>query len=301
MDEVRDYGAPGPLNFAVDDGEWLDETRGRRILWKRYRPLTEEPCPLIIYSHGLGGNRHSGAQWLSHWASWGIGALALQHPGTDDDAAGNSPLALRHLLRTAVDDSQLAIRQADLTFALDRIEAAIPDTTFGIAGHSYGAVSALRLIGEQRGCNDNPADPRVRAAVLFSPSARGGTQPLALRFSGISVPCLQLTGSRDDGIGPGDITAADRCLPHQHMTAADQHLLVLDGVNHVDLAGQGSGHELHIRLLKAATTSFWMAHLLGCDRAEHWLESRLPQHLATTDQLHRRRSQRRGAGAKKTG
>ena len=288
MDEVCDYGAPGPLNFAVDDGEWLDEQRGRRISWKHYRPQLDRPSPLIIYSHGLGGSCRSGASWLSHWASWGIGAVAMQHPGTDDAAAGDSPLALRHLLRTAVDDAQLATRQTDLIFALDKIGAALPDTIFGIAGHSYGAVSALRLIGEQRGCNDTPADPRVRAAVLFSPSARGGTQELALRFSDIRLPCLQLTGSRDDGIGPGDISAADRCLPHQHMTATDQHLLVLDGAGHVDLAGQGSGHEAHIRLLKAATVSFWMAHLQGCNSAAFWLETALPKHLSAADQLHRR-------------
>lgn len=294
MDDQRDYSARGPFDFVVDTGEWLDGSRARRILWKHYCPLPGRvapgvaPAPLVIYSHGLGGSRNSGANWLAHWASWGIGALAVQHPGTDVAAAGDSPLALRHLLRTAVDDTQLAARQADLKFALDQIETAIPGTIFGIAGHSYGAVSALRLIGEQRGGNDTPADPRVRAAVLFSPSARGGTQPLDVRFSNIRLPCLQLTGSKDEGIGPGDISAADRCLPHQYMTGVAQKLLVLDGAGHLDLAGQGQGHATHIRLLQAATVSFWLAHLQRCSVSKHWLENELPGQLAAADRLYRR-------------
>jgi hypothetical protein len=41
-------------------------------------------------------------------------------------------------------------------------------------------------------------------------------------------------------------------------------------------------------LLKAATVSFWMAHLQGCDNAGYWLKTALPKHLSAADQLHRR-------------
>ena len=85
-----DYGKPGPFDFRVEDGEWLDAHRSRRLLWKRYRPLTDETAPLVIYSHGLGGSCRSGEVWLKHWASWGIGSMAVQHPGTDEAAAGDS-------------------------------------------------------------------------------------------------------------------------------------------------------------------------------------------------------------------
>lgn len=283
-----DYGKPGPFDFIVEDGEWFDAIRSRHILWKHYRPLSTGAAPLVVYSHGLGGSRRSGEAWLAHWASWGIGGLALQHPGTDETAAGASPLGLRHLLRTAIDTAQLAARQTDLQFALDQAEAKLPCRTFGLAGHSYGAVSALRLIGERRGTDDIAADRRVAAAVLFSPSARGGTTPLAQRFANIALPCLHLTGSADDGIGPGDIQAGDRSLPYRHSRSPNQTLLILHGAGHLTFAGQGAGSEIHTRLIQASTTAFWLNHFGLVPSAGAWLERTLASRLAATDRFETR-------------
>ena len=280
-----DYSNRGPVEVGIEDGEWFDAQRSRQLPWRHYRPLTATAAPLVIYSHGLGGSCRSGEAWLAHWASWGIGTLALQHPGTDEVAAGNSPLALRHLLRTAVDKAQLATRQADLLFALDAAEKHMTTSGFGIAGHSYGAVSVLRLVGERRGTDDIPADPRLTAAILFSPSARGGSVPLPERFAGITLPCLHLTGSTDDGIGPGDIDAADRRLPYRHSTAPHQCLLVLDGAGHQTFAGQGGGTDAHVRLLRGATAAFWLSHFHHAPTARNWLAQSLPAQLAAADLL----------------
>jgi alpha-beta hydrolase superfamily lysophospholipase len=286
MGDRSDYFATGPFEFSIEEGEWPDEARSRSIPWKHYRPQHQPTPATIIYSHGLGGGLNSGKAWASHWASWGIDTLAIQHPGTDETALGeNSPLGLRRLLRTAADKAQLATRQADLTFALDRAEAEMPNTVFGIAGHSYGAVSALRLLGERRGSDDTPADPRLLAAVLFSPSARGGSLPLAERFSAITTPCLHLTGNADSGIGPGDISAADRCLPFRHISGPGQLLLVLDGAGHLSLAGQGHGNEALIGLLQAGSTAFWLAHLQQDRHAQNWLADKLPAALSSGDRL----------------
>jgi len=245
--------------------------------------------PLVIHSHGLGGSRESGCDWLAHWASWGVAALAVQHPGSDRAAqASASPLALRRLLRTATDAAQLAARQHDLCFALDQI-ADMKPLAIGLSGHSFGAVSVLRVIGECRGHDDLPADPRVAAAVLFSPSARGGRTTLADRFAGVTLPCLHLTGSRDDGIGRGDICAADRCLPFAHMSGQSQSLLVLDGVTHIGLAGDGGGRgdgDGREALLRAASTAFLLAHLTPEEAAMDWLVRQLPEHLSAVDSLH---------------
>lgn len=286
---MADYRRPGPFAVAVGDGEWHDAARARRIAWRRYQPqaaadaLPPVPAPLVIHSHGLGGSRASGADWLAHWASWGIAGVAVQHPGSDAAAlVSDSPLALRHLLRTTVDAVQLAARQGDLLFALDRLAAEA--AAIGLSGHSFGAVGALRLIGERRGRDDRPADPRIAAAVLFSPSARGGSLPLAERFAGVAIPCLHLTGSRDDGIGPGDISAADRCLPFAHMPPP-QRLLVLAGATHPDFAGQGAATERYAGLLRAASTAFWRHRLCADEAAGDWLRDGLPALLAAGDRL----------------
>lgn len=288
---MADYRRPGPFAVAVDDGDWHDAGRGRTLRWRCYRPQGADPvpvvarAPLVIHSHGLGGSRASGADWLAHWASWGIAALALQHPGSDADARTSaSPLALRRLLRAA-DAGQLAARQHDLLFALDRLAAA-PPPAIGVSGHSFGAVGALRVLGERRGRDDLPADPRLAAAVLFSPSARGGALPLAERFAGVVRPCLHLTGSLDSGIGRGDIAAADRCLPFMHMPPPHQHLLVLDGATHAEFAGDaGAAASPRRLLLRAATAAFWRRHLLADAAAGDWLTDGLPALLAAGDRL----------------
>ena len=269
---MPDFGGPGPFAVTIDDGEWQDGERDRTLRWRRYRPTGTGPHPVVVHSHGLGGSRASGADWLGHWASWGIAGLALQHPGTDRDAlaSADSPLALRPLLRSAVDARQLALRQQDLRFAVDRIAEEDPPA-IGISGHSYGAVSAMRLLGERRGLDDCPADVRIFAAVLFSPSARGGHRPLDERFAGITLPCLHLTGTRDDGIGPGDIRAADRCLPFAHGIAPDQYLLVLDDATHPELAGDGLADPGRAHALRAVSCAFWLAHLCGTPEADRHL------------------------------
>lgn len=281
---MADFRAPGPFAVTVQDGEWLDGRRQRLLRWRHYQP---EDCrkALVLYSHGLGGSRESGAHWLRHWASWGIGAIALQHPGTDADAlAGQSQLAMRHLLRRAADPAELDLRQHDLLFALDRI-ATTHQVAMSIAGHSYGAVSAMRLIGERRGRNDLPADTRLRAAVLFSPSARGGHLPLDERFGGIAIPTLHLTGTEDHGIGPGDIDASARCQPFQHGPAHLCSLLVLSGVTHADLAGDQGNNARATCLLRASTTAYLLCHLAAEEPAERWLQENLPAALEADDRL----------------
>lgn len=311
------WAAPGPLPVVVEDGQWQDEARGRTLRWRAWRPRTAAPVPCVIHSHGLGGSSASGADWLAHWASWGIAALAVQHPGTDAGAlASASPLALRHLLRTAVDAEQLAARRDDLLFALDRIgdslaagrvsgterndrtdhtdcpdcpgfaDAADAFPAIGLSGHSFGAASVLRLIGERRGGDDRPADARIAAAILFSPSARGGSLPLTERFADVRLPCLHLTGSQDSGIGPGDIAAADRLLPFAHMPGPAQYLLVLDGATHPEFSGQtgegaGTARPAHRVALKAVSAAFWRAQLAGDADAAAWLaQAPLPVGIA---------------------
>lgn len=290
---MADFSRPGPFAVAIADGEWHDASRDRHLPWRRYSPQSKGKramvtrVPLVIHSHGLGGSSASGADWLTHWASWGIAALAVQHPGTDTTAlASDSPLALRHLLRSAVDAEQLADRQRDLLFALDQ-QADEGHAAIGISGHSFGAASALRLIGERRGRDDRPADPRIAAAVLFSPSARGGMLPLAERFADVAIPSLHLTGSRDNGIGPGDIVAADRCLPFTHIPDRRKYLLLLDGATHPVFAGDDGSDTTPAQraLLKAASAAFWLAHLLHDGDAGEWLSIELRSTLGTGDRL----------------
>ncbi len=85
-----DYAAAGPLAVTSVTQSWRDARRIRDLPVKIYLP---EPAaslaadgdkgaaaarfPVILFSHGLGGNRDGGARWARHWASHGYVVVAI--------------------------------------------------------------------------------------------------------------------------------------------------------------------------------------------------------------------------------
>lgn len=303
-----DPGLPGPWDFDSSRIEIHDPERQRSLPLCLYLPAAPWLRGLLVFSHGLGGTRDGGRAWLSHWASHGIAAIAIQHPGSDASllGEGRSPLALRQAFKAAMSPEQLTLRLDDLHFLLAAIgtNPALPTRlatapAIGLCGHSFGAVTVQLLTGERRpGRTPRPLDPRVRAALALSPSAR---QPelgpgLAQRFSAIELPFMSLTGTRDDGMGLSDITAANRELPFRHMAPGHKYLLVFDGGTHLDFAGQASDAEGSVFRLRrnpprfgeallAASTAFWLAHLADDSPSLDWLHTTLPGRLQPGDRF----------------
>lgn len=100
-----------------------------------------ERHPLVLLSHGSGGNM-DGLAWLSsQLAAHGVMVLAVNHPGST--SGDSSP-------RRSVD---LAAREADLSVALDKLLAEpafgphVDRTAITAAGFSLGGATALNLGG----------------------------------------------------------------------------------------------------------------------------------------------------------
>ena len=297
--------APAPHLTHLTDIH--DSRRARSLPLKLYLPDRPAPAGLILFSHGLGGSREGGTDWLSHWAGLGFAAIAVQHPGSDTSLLhNNSPLALRKAFRVAMNPEELTRRADDLRFVLSRIgrDGCFPDVIngvqkIGLCGHSFGAVTVQLLAGERRPeQKPGPADPRVAAALALSPSARHADKGPGLthRFGQVRLPFLSITGSRDDGMGLSDITAANRELPYRHMPAGDKYLLVFADGTHLDFAGQASqaeGTVFNIRRepavfrdnLLAASSAFWQAHLADDADARRWLSTTLPGRLRPEDRF----------------
>ncbi len=301
-------GSTGPWPVATRLVDLHDTRRARTLPVKLYLPATPRPRGLILFSHGLGGSREGGAAWLEHWASQGFLLLALQHPGSDCCILrNNSPQALRSAFKAAMNPQELTARIDDFRFVLGRIgrDPALPDAinaadAIGLAGHSFGAVTVQLLAGERRPTQPAPPiDPRIRAVLAFSPSARQADSGPGLdhRFGQVRLPFFSITGSRDDGMGLSDITAANRELPHRHMPAdGRKYLLVFAGGNHLDFAGEASDAEgvvFRIRRqpaafrapLLAASSAFWLAHLAGEGDAGRWLVADFPARLRPDDRF----------------
>lgn len=299
------FSRPGPAAVSIRLESWHD-TRRARALPVLLRIPDGPSRGVILFSHGLGGNRQGGADWLDHWASWGFITVALQHPGSDEQLLkAGSPLALRRALQSAMTREQLLARVGDVAFAVRHLDhgglaEVPPGSPLGMSGHSFGAVTTLAVAGERLDGHHAAVDAATRerfsAALAFSPSARGEHSLLPARFGSIHLPCLSITGTRDDGIGLSDITADNRRLPYRHLPGPEKYLLVLAGGGHLDFAGQSSSGEKMlfrrnatpaglVAAVRSASTAFCLAYLAGDSDARGWLRERLPEVLSAEDEF----------------
>jgi predicted dienelactone hydrolase len=126
-----------------------------------------EARPLIIFSHGFGGERRQSTFFYCHLASHGYVVAAMDHVGNttanliSGDAAASDPDVTQRFI-----DS----RPADASFVIDQMLAGksglqlIADQV-GMSGHSFGGWTTLKTL---------ETDHRIKAALPLAP-AGGGT------------------------------------------------------------------------------------------------------------------------------
>ena len=288
--EAPVWGRPGPCEVAVLRLTWQDDRRRREVPAKIYYPAQgAEPFPLIIFSHGLGGSRE-GYQYLGrHWASRGYVSVHLQHPGSDRAVWENSWFKFQALRQSAANLQNALNRPLDVSCALDQLEilnqsegplqGRLDLTRVGAAGHSFGAYTTLavagQVLGRPGGREISLADPRIKAAIPMSapvPRKRNLTQA----YAKITIPCLHMTGTRDDSL-IGETKAPERRLPFDHLQGSDQYLVTFRDGDHMIFSdhqrffGRGDQNARFHDLICLATTAFWDAYLKGKGAARGWL------------------------------
>ena len=141
----------------------------------------------------------------------------------------------------------------------------------GMSGHSFGAQTTQALAGQGARPRISLAEPRIDAAVMMSPSPpRGGDAAKA--FAPVKIPCLLLTGTRDDS-PIGDTTPAARLKVFPYLNQAAAWQVVFDGATHMDFgqSRKGTSTRYH-RAILALTTAFWDAELKDDAAAKAWLK-----------------------------
>ena len=141
----------------VLDIELLDADRQRPVPARLYLPYLanpDEPVPLVVFSHGLGGSRMGYSYLARYWADAGMASLHPQHVGSDSNVWRGNPIDLVQRLQSAARDAEALARAQDLRFALDQVLASdhgrlIDVTQIVVAGHSYGANTAMLVAGAQ--------------------------------------------------------------------------------------------------------------------------------------------------------
>lgn len=250
------------------------------------------PCPVIVFSHGLGGSREG--YWLlaEAWASAGYIVIQPSHPGSDTSAfRGGSLLSLSASMRAAMSDPALLAGRPHL---ISRLIDLLPeirthlgdwpgsfDTAhIGVGGHSYGAWTTLVTAGGRYLIPGHPeplSDARPVAFLAMSPPGIGRVTAGDAPYAAITRPMLVMTGTedrqpamldRDDGIDRGP---AWREQVFKDLPAGDKFLAVLAGAHHcafsngqgARLSGEPSPESWIEPLLETVTIAWWDAWLRG--------------------------------------
>ena len=271
-------------------GEWTDASRSNRVVpYKIYVPHDATgPAPVVIFSHGLGGNRDGAIYLLNFLAEHGYIAVAVQHPGSDTKAVFPGGRVNDAGLFAAIAPAAAADRFRDIPFAIDelegmnandaRLKGRLDMTKLGMSGHSYGAITTMALAGQGFGPTGNFsfADDRIVAAIAYSPSKPKQGDP-AQAFAGIRMPTFSMTGTNDQNPLDSSDPVENRQVPYRNIANADKYLIVFKGGDHMIFSGRGLKGELRPQdpgfhaWIQKASLAFWDAYLRGDTNAKTYL------------------------------
>ncbi len=273
-------------------GEFIDRARGdRAIPYKIYYPEHyPEKIPVIIWSHGYGGNR-DGAGFISrHVAAHGYVIMHLTHPGSDTSLwEGQRGHPWDILRKTPITREMTLQRFADVPFVLDQLPrwaeenpdvgAMMDLDVLGMSGHSFGAMTTQALAGQlfqdEDGGLRSFRDERFRAGILYSPvpiRELVGEKPEPHIYGPIDLPLFHMTGTKDDSPLEG-FDFRRRLAVHEYSGGGHKYLMVLEGGDHMVFNGTRGKleanplREEHEKSIKTASLAFWDAYLKGDKKA----------------------------------
>jgi dienelactone hydrolase len=242
------HAAAAERAVQVVDFEWTDEQRNRAVPARLYWPEPQKGAPadakvpLVVFSHGLGGSRMGYSYLGRYWAAQGFASLHVQHLGSDRSVWGGNLIELYGKMRNAASDENALARAKDVSFAITQILSTaefaprIDADAIAVAGHSYGANTALLLAGAQVKYQRKPislADPRVKAAIIMSAPPFHGQGSIAPILAGVKIPTLHLTGTEDNINVPGYSSGLEeRVQVFDAVGAKTKLLAVFDGGTH---------------------------------------------------------------------
>lgn len=244
-------------------------------------------CPVIIFSHGLGGSREGYWPLAEAWASAGFVVIQPSHPGSDTRTLKDAGiLGMGAAARQAMTDLNICAGRprliARLIDVIPTIQArltgfngALDASRIGVGGHSFGAWTTLAVAGVGYVLPEHGplSDPRPLAFLALSPPGPGKLAPDA---TAASRPTLVMTGTEDHQpalLSPNDGIERDAKWREQTwrlLPTGNAFLAVLTNAHHSAFsAGQGarlSGDPQPESwmgpTLDALTITWWRAHLL---------------------------------------
>lgn len=287
----------GPL--AIETVESLplkDDVRKKNLMCKVHFPKIGGPYPVILFSHGFGGNKDAFGPVGRCWASHGYVVVhpshadglnrAAENQNADNGEKPDPKVRFQGLLGGINDPQKIVDRVADLVLILDSLDQ-LPDAVtglkgkidakrIGVAGHSFGAYTAMLIggvtadLGHEKGRHF--ADKRV--ACILPISGQGtGQQGLTNRsWDALEIPMMTITGTRDQGAGGQGVDWKKE--PYEFSPQGDKFLVVIDGANHLSFGGGlGPRSSAPTEVVKLCSIQFWDAYLKDSAAAKKYIQS----------------------------
>ncbi len=286
------------VDFTVHDA-----TRNRDIPVRVFLPAASPSAaaPVVLFSPGLGGSREGSAYLGEHWAGRGYAVVYLQHAGSDDGVWKNVEAAQRlEAMKQAASVQNFLLRVQDVHAVLDQLALWNKETGHalagrldlghvGMSGHSFGAVTTEAVSGESfpGALGQRFTDPRIHAAVAFSPSLPKSGDPQTA-FASVKIPWMLMTGTKDTSpISAATVESREAIFPV--LPPGDKYELVLDKAEHSaftdrPLPGDSEPRNPnHHQAILALSTAFWDAYLRDNADAKSWLQSEAPRGVLQKD------------------
>lgn len=240
---------------AAEERLTLSRSDGAKVPVLEFRPEAEGCAPVLIISHGFGGDERGHVVLAQEAARAGFRALTMAHreSGRAELRAALRAKDRRAAMLAAVTDREAnAARMRDLDAVWSHAVAECKPPFTALAGHSMGA--GLTMIEAGAGNSVGVTGKRrFDAYIALSPQGIGSRfQKGAWR--GIKAPVLMVTGTRDRGL---DGDWKHRLAAYDGLPAGNAVLAVLQGGTHMDVGGKGRPgqnakvHRIVLAFLKA--------------------------------------------------
>ena len=276
---------------------------GRNVPIKVHEPATGGPFPVVIVSHGAGGDWDTHYAQAQHLASHGYVVFCLEHIGSNRERMTQRFRLMQNLEAMIHDSAEVLARPKDVSFAIDRAEewnrtheklrGKLDLQHVGVMGHSFGAFTTMVVCGMRpaldwltprveagKGLGPELRDPRVKCGIALSPQGVGEPFFISESFGSLKLPLLGISGTEDRQ--HNGLTAANRREafalwpqgPHKFIWLANaKHLDFTDSTGVERRATPSPTRDDVQPLVRAVTLLFFNSYLKADTNASKQLTS----------------------------